>query len=318
MRQGLRGIVIMLGLLAATAVWPDARAADARVAVRAHNVDILVSDTISAHLIDLTAELVPRPGHPLVDLEDGGSFSIRVTAGCARLSADQLTRLFNDRILDYEPRALNDVHFMPEDGAMQVSGGLRLWHRVPPFWLAFSATTDAGVDDDGLIRLTVRDEHLLGLPVGSLLDLAHTPLDALLTVEAPGAHVAGDTVIIDTRAVLPGPAIDSRPASARLSAAGLTVCFKGDATTNAPALPADLDAPASYLWVQGPRLAALGQEIAPARLLVAPADKTNDPMLFRLVKSRDQIAAGHIELGIDGRMIIRPGPAQPDTPGQDR
>ncbi len=317
MRRVVGGGLILLGLLATASAW-----AAPRVAVRAHNVDILVSDTISAHLIDLTAELVPRPGHRRVDLEDGGSFTIRVTAGCARLSAAQLTRLFNDRILDYEPRALNDVHFMPEDGAMQVTGGVRLWHRVPPFWLAFSATTDARVDEDGLIRLAVRDEHLLGLPVGGLLDLAHTPLDRLLTVEAPGTRVVDNTVLIDTRAVLPGPAIDSRPVSAHLSAAGLTVCFEGDPTTSTPALPADLDAPASYLWVQGPRLAALGQEIAPARLLVAPGIATgaepSEPMLFRLVKSRDQIAAGHIELGIEGRMIIRPGPAQPGTPAPDR
>ena len=306
---------VVIAALVALSLPGVSAAGPPSVAVRAHNVDILMSDTVSAHLIDLTAELGPRSGYQRVDLEDADSFAITITAGCARLSADQLTRLFNDRILDYAPRALNDVHFVPERDAMQVTGGVRLWHRVPPFWLSFRATTDAHVTDDGLIRLTVRDEHVLGLPVGGLLNLAHTPLSGLLSLDGPGTRVTGDTVVIDAQKVLPGPAVTNRPVSASLSSAGLTVCFAGDPAETRPALPTDLAtdlaAPTSYLWVEGPELAALGQTIAPARLLVTDEREDSAPMRFRLVKSRGQIAAEQIRLDARGRMTIVPGPAEP-------
>ena len=38
-------------------------------------------------------------------------------------------------LLDYEPRSLNDLKLTPENGTLQVTGGIKLWNHFPGVWL---------------------------------------------------------------------------------------------------------------------------------------------------------------------------------------
>lgn len=283
------------------------------VALAARNVDVYLGPTISVHLEQIAARLVPRPGHDVVDLDATDSFAIRVVSGCTRLSADQLARLFNDRILAYRPRSLDHVVFKPHAGAMTITGGVRLWHRVPPFWMPFSATARVHVDNDGLIALRITDEHLAGLPVGGALDLVHIRLAGLLGLDRPGVSIDDDTVRIDTRRVMPGPRIVSRPRTARLDADGLQLCFGPPPTEERSAPWPPDDDPLPQIRIRAPALRALGLRIAPARITVHPP--AGRPLAFRLVNSRAQIAAGQLRLDTRGRLIIVPGPIESSSAG---
>ncbi|RJS91075.1 hypothetical protein D3260_16570 [Salinisphaera sp. Q1T1-3] len=302
----------MLGLLACGPADP-VLAADV-VAVDGHDATIRLGHGVGMHLVDLDARLTPRPGHDVIDLDAANSFSIEAVAGCALLSADQLGRLFNRHVLAYPQRSLNDLVFSPGTDRMTIRGGMRLWHRLPSFWIPFQAEAAIALTDDGLIRLALHDTRAGGIPVAGLLDLIHTPLDRLITLARPGARLVGDTIIIDTKAVLPGPSFVSRPTHVDLEPAGLRVCFGNGAphtrTTTSDTVPPDVDPARPYLWLDGPAVRAIGQRIAPARILVRTAGDT--PLIFRLIDNRDQIAAGHLQLRTDGRLTIVPGPLSDD------
>jgi len=284
----------------------SASAGDGVVRIRAKNADILFAPGISVHVIDITVDLLPKAPATQVNLDDAGSFIVRANSGCARLTGQQLDALFNQHVLDYEPRSLNNVQFDIEDNRFALTGGARLWHRIPPFWLPFSASGHSALSQDGLIRMHVDRIHTVGVPVAGLLGLMHLRLDNILGIDRPGMQVEADTVIIDSSRILPGPVFDSRPSRMSLTDEGLNVCF-GKTDTPALALPAQLATGSRYLWVQADAVDSLGQRIAPARMLVRPEDD-DAAFVFQLYDSQPQISRGTLALRRDGILTITLAP----------
>ncbi|MBO9470028.1 hypothetical protein J7355_07945 [Endozoicomonas sp. G2_2] len=305
-RQGWETPDVPAGVDAPTAPVDAYDSGVGGVWVRIRNVDLYFKGDVGFYAQDVTAKLVPEtPGTP-VDLNDPAGFSVQVAHGCARLSPAQLSALFNDHILDYEPRPLNDLALSTTADTLTINGQIKLWSWFPGFWMPLYLRGPLTLNNG---QLVYRPDRIDALKVRAhqVLHLTHIALDQLLSIDRPGVTVGEYAIDLDVTKVFPPPTITTTPDRLNVDDQGVTICFDRapEVTLEPPA-----DAGDSYIWVQAGDLAALDKLIVNAHVLVEP--ESGQSMAFSIPDYKAQIARGRLGMRDDGTLVVTLPRAEPD------
>lgn len=303
-------------LNAARAVWQqknipsgmqsgDLRASSERdsgadnVSMQLHNVNFDVVDNIGFYIEDLNVTLEPKvAGNPVI-FDDVESFTINVHSGTVVLSPQVITDLFNDHILDYWPRPLDELTITTKDNYLEVEGGLKLWSWFPGIYLPANLGGNIVLSADNKLVYEIDDVRVLGIPLYGLLSAVFIDLDLLLSIDREGAELVDSVLVLDHRAVFPPPALAGNLVSASLDSDGLRLVFADNeaATFSKPPVASD-----SYIWAQSgdPRL--FGIVVVNGTVQIV-AEDTSKPLRFNLYDYRKQVAAGTLKMAKNGDII---------------
>ena len=171
------------------------------------NVDFFVSGRIGFHVRSLDAQMVPKkPGQP-VDLDDPDQYDIRIIGGEVVEPWPAMAALFNDYLLDYAPRSLNDLKLTPENGALQVTGGIKLWNHFPGVWLPTTMSGTIVARDERHLVYAPTSVKVLGVPQAGLLRVLDIPLASLTPFVRKGVALQGNELVFDQYTVFPPPVL---------------------------------------------------------------------------------------------------------------
>ncbi|ORU89569.1 MAG: hypothetical protein A6F71_01005 [Cycloclasticus sp. symbiont of Poecilosclerida sp. M] len=270
------------------------------VSMQIKNVNFDVVENIGFYIEDLNVTLEPKTaGDPIV-FDDVESFTINVHSGAVVLSSQVITDLFNQHILDYWPRPLNDLTITAQDDYLLVEGGLRLWSwLIPGIWLPAELGGKIVLNDDNKLVYEIDDVHVIGIPLFGLLSALFIDLDLLLSVDREGAELVDNNLELDHTKVFPPPALAGRLASATLNEDGLRLVFADNEAAEFSKPPVASD---SYIWAQSgdPRLFGVVVNNGTVQVI---ADDTSKPLRFNLYDYRKQVAAGTIKMAKNGDII---------------
>jgi len=285
------------------------------VSIYIENVNFDVVENIGFYVEKLSATLEPKvAGQPVV-FDDVESFIINVHSGTVVLSPQVITDLFNDHILDYWPRPLDDLTITTKDGYLTVEGGLKLWSWFPGIYLPAVLGGDIILSNDNKLVYEIDDVRVLGIPLYGLLSAIFIDLDLLLSIDREGAQLVDSVLVLDHRAVFPPPALAGNLASASLDSDGLRLVFADNesAQFNKPHVNSD-----SYLWMQSgdPRLFDIVVVNGGVQVV---SDDTSKPLRFNLYDYRKQVAAGTLTMAMNGDIIATiPSADGPDYQASSR
>jgi hypothetical protein len=271
------------------------------LSLRAHNVNFAVTGDIGFYVDELAASLEPiKPGEP-VQFDDPRTFTIRVHRGEVIVPPKALTALFNQHILEYSPRPLNDMQVSTDDGALSAKGGLKLWSWFPGFWLGAKMTGPITLNDSNELIFTPEDVRLFNIPLGGLLRTLGIKLSWLLSLDREGAALVDSHLVLNHRKVFPPPALAGNIASVSMSKAGLHLSFADNKAAKFVAPP---EHSKSYLWVQSGD-AKLFDVIATNANVMIMDEKKDEVLLFDLYGYRKQVNAGKLYMDQTGTIIAR-------------
>lgn len=270
------------------------------VSMQLKNVNFDVVDNIGFYIEELKVSLEPKVAGDPVVFDDVESFTINVHSGSVVLSPQVITDLFNNHILDFWPRPLNELTITTKDDYLEVEGGLRLWSwLVPGVWLPADLGGRIVLNADNKLVYDIDDVRVLGIPLYGLLSAIFIDLDLLLTIDREGAELVDSVLVLDHTTVFPPPAIAGKLASASLDSDGLRLVFANNEAAEFKAPPVAAD---SYIWAQSgdPRL--LGIVVNNGTVQVVPED-TSKPLRFNLYDYRAQVAQGTLKMAQNGDII---------------
>ena len=270
------------------------------VSIYLQNVNFDVVQNIGFYIENLSATLEPKvAGNPVV-FDDVESFTINVHSGTVVLSPQVITDLFNDHILDFWPRPLNELTIKTKDDYLEVEGGLRLWSwLIPGVWLPADLGGKIVLNADNKLVYDIDDVRVLGIPLYGLLSMLFVDLDLLLTIDREGAELVDSVLVLDHTSVFPPPALAGKIASATVDSDGLRLVFADNesAKFSKPSVASD-----SYIWAQSgdPRL--FGIVVNNGTVQVVSED-TSKPLRFNLYGYRKQVASGTLKMAKNGDII---------------
>lgn len=271
------------------------------LSLRAHNVNFAVTGDIGFYVDELAASLEPvTPGEP-VQFDDPRTFIIRVHHGEVVVPPKALTALFNQHILEYSPRPLDDMQVSTLDGALSAKGGLKLWSWFPGFWLGAKMTGPITLSKANELIFTPEDVRLFNIPLGGLLRTLGIKLSWLLSLEREGVALVDSHLVLNHRKVFPPPALAGNIASVSMSTQGLHLSFADNKAAKFVAPP---ERSKSYLWVQSGD-ARLFDVIATNANVMIVDEKKDDVLLFDLYGYRKQVNAGKLYMDQTGTIIAR-------------
>ncbi|HZZ03834.1 MAG TPA: hypothetical protein VFE81_13085 [Paraburkholderia sp.] len=269
--------------------------------IHVENVDFYVSGRIGFHVRSLDAQMVPKkPGQP-VDLDDPDQYDIRIIGGEVVEPWPAMAALFNDYLLDYEPRSLNDLQLKPVDGKLEVTGGIKLWNHFPGVWLPTTMNgTIVAVDERHLVYEPT-SVKVLGVPQAGLLRALDIPLASLTPFTRKGVALRGNELVFDQYTVFPPPVLQGRLASATVTDEGLVLKFKRDSSVAAARPPAG--AGKSFVWIESGDVKMFNSLVTNARTLIK--DSSNPGVMkFDLYGYRRDGARGTVRMGEDGGLDV--------------
>ncbi|MBL4744433.1 MAG: hypothetical protein JKX87_07390 [Cycloclasticus sp.] len=269
------------------------------VSMKLHNVNFDVVENIGFYIGDLNVTLEPKvAGNPVV-FDDVESFIINVHSGTVVLSPQVITDLFNDHILDYWPRPLDDLTITTKDNYLEVEGGLKLWSWFPGIYLPANLGGNIVLSADNKLVYEIDDVRVLGIPLYGLLSAIFIDLDLLLSIDREGAELVDSVLVLDHRAVFPPPALAGNLVSASLDSDGLRLVFADNEAAEFSKPPVASD---SYIWAQSgdPRL--FGIVVVNGTVQIV-AEDTSKPLRFNLYGYRKQVAAGTLKMAMNGDII---------------
>jgi hypothetical protein len=272
------------------------------------NVDFYLSGEIGFHVDALDAQLVPkRTGEP-VDLDDPNQYDIRILGGSVVAPWRAMSALFNQYLLDYSPRSLNDLQLSADGADLRVQGGIKLWNHVPGVWLPTDMQGALRVLDDRHLAFTPSRVSVLGVPQAKLLRALGIELATLTPLSRRGAELRGDTLVLDQHTVFPPPALVGHLADARIEATGLRLSFRR--TANAPPATRPATDARSYIWMEGGDMKMFNVLELNVRALIRDSSQSG-PMRFDLYGYRDQVAQGSVRMAPDGALLVDLGAKDP-------
>lgn len=267
--------------------------------IRVHNATIYFKGNVGFHAINLVARLTPKDPDGIVKAGQPDSFTVDVAHGCVIATEKQLTALFNQHILDYSPRPLNDLTITTSPGTLTIHGSIKLWSWFPGFWMPLYLSGPAKINDKGMLVFTPERIDVLQIRTQLLLSAINMPLNLLLSIDSPGVKIVGRKIILDVTQVFPSPHINQTPSSVKILDKGVKLCFNN--RPNIHIYPPDWVGD-SYIWVQGGDLSAFG------KLLVNPIGAIlplhGGTTVFHLRDYLKQIAAGYIKMEDGGALAI--------------
>ncbi|PRF32832.1 hypothetical protein C6Q08_13415 [Burkholderia multivorans] len=291
-----------------TAPFDERHVSNRHPTIHLHNVDFNLSGDIGFHVEDLDVQLVAkRPGEP-VDLDDPNQYDIRILGGTVVESWKAMSALFNDYLLDYSPRSLNDLRLAADGQDLRVTGGIKLWNHVPGVWLPTDMKGSLSVLDDRHLAFKPSQVSVLGIPQAKLLRSLGIELSSLTPLRRRGAELRGDTLVLDQYTVFPPPMLNGRLAHATVEPDGLRLTFRRVADTSLPKRPS-IDAP-SYMWMEGGDMKMFNVLELNVRALIRNSAEAG-PMRFDLYDYRRQVAQGSVRMLPDGTLVVDTGRPNP-------
>lgn len=271
--------------------------------IHVQNVDFYVSGRIGFHVRSLDAQMVPKhPGQP-VDLDDPTQYDIRIIGGEVVEPWPAMAALFNDYLLDYAPRSLNDLQLTPVDGGLQVKGGIKLWNHFPGVWLPTTMRGTIDVRDERHIVYRPESVEVLGVPQAGMLRALDVPLAALTPFRRKGVALEGNELVFDQYAVFPPPLLQGRLSGARVTDDGLVLSFKREVGMPVARPPAG--AGTSFVWIEAGDVKMFNALVVNGRTLIRDSARVGaEPMRFDLYAYRRDVAEGKVLMGEDGGLVV--------------
>ena len=269
--------------------------------IHVENVDFYVSGRIGFHVRSLDAQMVPKkPGQP-VDLDDPDQYDIRIIGGEVVEPWPAMAALFNDYLLDYEPRSLNDLQLKPVDGKLEVTGGIKLWNHFPGVWLPTTMSGTIVAKDERHLVYEPTSVKVLGVPQAGLLRALDIPLASLTPFTRKGVALKGNELVFDQYTVFPPPVLQGRLASATVTDEGLVLKFKRDASVVAARPP--VGAAKSFVWIESGDVKMFNSLVTNARTFIR--DSSNPGVMrFDLYGYRRDVSKGTVRMGEDGGLEV--------------
>lgn len=271
--------------------------------IHMQNVDFYVSGDIGFHVRSLDAQMVPKkPGQP-VDLDDPNQYDIHIIGGEVVEPWSAMAALFNDYLLDYEPRSLNDLKLTAEHGALQVTGGIKLWNHFPGVWLPTTMSGTIEARDERHLVYTPTSVKVLGVPQTGLLRALDIPLASLTPFVRKGVALRGNELVFDQYTVFPPPVLQGHLASATVTDEGLVLKFRRESGAVVARPPAG--AGQSFVWIESGDIKMFDSLVTNGRTLIFDSSRTGDSaMRFGLYSYRSEVARGKVFMGEDGGLRV--------------
>ncbi|NYH24315.1 hypothetical protein GGD40_003794 [Paraburkholderia bryophila] len=269
--------------------------------IHVENVDFYVAGRIGFHVRSLDAQMVPKhPGQP-VDLDDPDQYDIHIIGGEVVEPWPAMAALFNDYLLDYEPRSLNDLQLRPVDGKLEVTGGIKLWNHFPGVWLPTTMSGTIVAKDERHLVYEPTSVKVLGVPQAGLLRALDIPLASLTPFTRKGVALKGNELVFDQYTVFPPPVLQGRLASATVSNEGLVLKFKRDGAIAAARPPAN--AGKSFVWIESGDVKMFNSLVTNTRTFIK--DSSNPGVMkFDLYGYRRDVSKGTVRMGTDGGLNV--------------
>ncbi|WP_027803359.1 hypothetical protein [Paraburkholderia dilworthii] len=272
--------------------------------IHVENVDFYVAGRIGFHVRSLDAQMIHKtPGQP-VDLDDPNQYDIRIIGGEVIEPWPAMAALFNDYLLDYEPRSLNDLQLQPRDGKLEVTGGIKLWNHFPGVWLPTTMSGTIVAKDERHLVYEPSSVKVLGVPQAGLLRALDIPLASLTPFARKGVALRGNELVFDQYTVFPPPVLQGRLARATVTDEGLVLKFKRE-TGVAPARPPAnvADAAKSYVWIESGDVKMFNSLVTNARTFIKDSSNAG-AMKFDLYGYRRDVSKGTVKMGADGGLEV--------------
>jgi hypothetical protein len=284
-----------------SAIVDERHSAGPSPVIHVENVDFYVSGRIGFHVRSLDAQMVPKkPGQP-VDLDDPDQYDIRIIGGEVVEPWPAMAALFNDYLLDYEPRSLNDLQLKPVDGKLEVTGGIKLWNHFPGVWLPTTMSGTIVAKDERHLVYEPTSVKVLGVPQAGLLRALDIPLASLTPFTRKGVALKGNELVFDQYTVFPPPVLQGRLASATVTDEGLVLKFKRDSSVVAARPPAG--AAKSFVWIESGDVKMFNSLVTNARTFIR--DSSNPGVMkFDLYGYRRDVSKGTVRMGVDGGLEV--------------
>nr|WP_105507181.1 hypothetical protein [Paraburkholderia sp. BL21I4N1] len=269
--------------------------------IHVENVDFYVAGRIGFHVRSLDAQMVPKhPGQP-VDLDDPDQYDIHIIGGEVVEPWPAMAALFNDYLLDYEPRSLNDLQLKPVDGKLEVTGGIKLWNHFPGVWLPTTMSGTIVAKDERHLVYEPTSVKVLGVPQAGLLRALDIPLASLTPFTRKGVALKGNELVFDQYTVFPPPVLQGRLASATVTDEGLVLKFKRDGAIAAARPPAN--AGKSFVWIESGDVKMFNSLVTNTRTFIK--DSSNPGVMkFDLYAYRRDVSKGTVRMGTDGGLDV--------------
>ncbi|CAM2167467.1 Lipoprotein [Burkholderia latens] len=276
--------------------------------IHLHNVHFNLSGDIGFHVEDLDVQLIAKRAGEPVDLDDPNQYDIRILGGSVVESWKAMSALFNDYLLDYSPRSLNDLQLSADGQDLRVQGGIKLWNHVPGVWLPTDMKGSLTVLDDRHLAFKPSQVSVLGIPQAKLLRSLGIELASLTPLQRRGAELRGDTLVLDQYTVFPPPVLNGKLDHATVERDGLRLTFRRAADAPVPKRP-QIDAP-SYMWMEGGDMKMFNVLELNVRALIRNSAEAG-PMRFDLYDYRRQVAQGSVRMLPDGTLVVDMGKPNP-------
>lgn len=272
--------------------------------IHVQNVDFYVAGRIGFHVRTLDAQMVPKhPGQP-VDLDDPDQYDIHILGGEVVEPWPAMAALFNDYLLDYSPRSLNDLQLTPANGGLDVTGGIKLWNHFPGVWLPTKMHGTLTVRDERHLVYTPDSVSVLGVPQAGLLRALNIPLASLTPFARKGVKLDGNQLVFDQYTVFPPPVLQGRLESGEVTDEGLVLKFQrvaGAAIAHPPAVAGGANS--SYVWIESGDIKMFNSLVVNGRTLIHDSSSA-DPMHFDLYAYRRDVSKGRVRMGEDGSLAV--------------
>ncbi|RDK01414.1 hypothetical protein DLM46_18665 [Paraburkholderia lacunae] len=269
--------------------------------IHVENVDFYVSGRIGFHVRSLDAQMVPKQAGQPVDLDDPDQYDIRIIGGEVVEPWPAMAALFNDYLLDYAPRSLNDLRLKPVDGALQVTGGIKLWNHFPGVWLPTTMSGTIVARDERHLVYAPTSVKVLGVPQAGLLRALEIPLDSLTPFTRKGVALKGNELVFDQYTVFPPPVLQGRLAGATVAGDGLALKFKREVGVAVAKPPAG--AGKSFVWIESGDVKMFDSLVTNARTLIR--DQANPGVMkFDLYGYRRDVSEGKVRMAADGTLDV--------------
>ncbi|WGS48804.1 hypothetical protein LFL96_13580 [Paraburkholderia sp. D15] len=284
-----------------SAFGDERRSPGAAPLIHVENVDFYVAGRIGFHVRTLDAQMVPKhPGQP-VDLDDPDQYDIRIIGGEVVEPWPAMAALFNDYLLDYQPRSLNDLQLKPVDGKLQVTGGIKLWNHFPGVWLPTTMSGTIVAKDERHLVYEPTSVSVLGVPQAGLLRALDIPLASLTPFTRKGVALKGNQLVFDQYTVFPPPVLQGRLASATVTDEGLVLKFKRDGGAAVARPPAG--AGRSFVWIESGDVKMFNSLVTNTRTFIK--DSSNPGVMkFDLYGYRRDVSKGTVRMGEDGALDV--------------
>lgn len=269
--------------------------------IHAENVDFYVTGRIGFHVRSLDAQLVAKqPGQP-VNLDDPTQYDIRILGGEVVEPWPAMSALFNDYLLDYTPRSLNDLALAPQGNALRVTGGIKLWNHFPGVWLPTTMSGTIRVLDERHLAYAPQSVTVLGVPQAGLLRALDIPLSSLTPFARKGVALRGNELVFDQYTVFPPPVLHGHLESATVTQEGLVLKFRAE--PHAPVIHAPASAGSSYIWIEAGDVKMFDSLVVNGRTLIHDS-RANGPLHFDMYAYRRDVAKGTVKMALDGSLDV--------------